>query len=103
MSRTQLMCTATPAAFSRCRRRTAVLDMVARSMVITQASSCPRVQTWAGRPRASCLRYRAGGPFDAAADFVFASPFAPRDAAFAAYARPSFTPGQQPAGRSAPS
>jgi transglutaminase-like putative cysteine protease len=39
------------------------------------------------------FRYHAGGAFDAASDFVFASPYVPRDEAFAAYARPSFGPG----------
>ncbi|MCX7226872.1 MAG: transglutaminase family protein [Burkholderiales bacterium] len=50
-----------------------VLDVVARSVVTTEASD---------------------GQFDAASDFVFASAFAPRDAEFAAYARPSFGPGR---------
>lgn len=39
------------------------------------------------------LRYRAGGGFDAAAEFVFASPYVPRHADFLDYARPSFAPG----------
>jgi transglutaminase-like putative cysteine protease len=39
------------------------------------------------------FRYRSGGHFDAANEFVFASPFCPRHAEFTAYARPSFPPG----------
>ena len=37
------------------------------------------------------FRYCAKSPFDAAVDFVFASPYVPRHADFADYARPSFT------------
>jgi transglutaminase-like putative cysteine protease len=39
------------------------------------------------------FRYHAGARFDAAADFVFASPYVPRHGDFAAYARPSFKDG----------
>ena len=39
------------------------------------------------------FRYHAGAAFDAAAEFVFASPYVPRHEDFAAYARPSFTAG----------
>jgi len=70
-----------------------VLDMVARSVVSTQPSSAPASNIGWEAAR-ELFRYRSGGPFDAAAEFVFASPFAPRDAAFAAYARPSFAPGR---------
>lgn len=40
------------------------------------------------------LRYRAGAPWDAAKEFVFASPGLPRDELFSAFAAPSFTPGR---------
>jgi len=40
------------------------------------------------------LRYRAGGTFDPAGEFVFASPFVPHHAEFAAYAKRSFGPGR---------
>ena len=40
------------------------------------------------------LRYQAGGTWDAATEFTFASPHAPRHDEFAAYARPSFPPGR---------
>jgi transglutaminase-like putative cysteine protease len=39
------------------------------------------------------FRYRAQAPFDAASEFLFASPCVPRDDAFAAFARPAFKPG----------
>ena len=38
------------------------------------------------------LRYHRGAAYDPAAEFVFASPYVPRDEAFVAYALPSFTP-----------
>ncbi len=40
------------------------------------------------------FRYQAGGAYDSACEFVFASPYVPRDEAFAEFARPSFTPGR---------
>lgn len=39
------------------------------------------------------LRYRANGPYDPDGEFVFNSPCITRQAEFADYARPSFTPG----------
>jgi transglutaminase-like putative cysteine protease len=39
------------------------------------------------------FRYHAHAPFDPASEFLFASPFVPRDDAFATFARPAFTPG----------
>ena len=38
------------------------------------------------------LRYHRGAAYDPAAEFVFASPYVPRDEAFVTYALPSFTP-----------
>ena len=66
------------------------LHVVARSLVATQApdlwdNTVPWEQV---RER---FRYCGKNPFDAAADFVFASPYVPRHADFADYARPSFT------------
>ena len=40
------------------------------------------------------MRYQVGAPYDPAAEFVFASPYVPRNEAFAEYARGSFTPGR---------
>lgn len=41
------------------------------------------------------FRFHAGAAWDAAAEFVFASHHVPRAEPFAAYARPSFTPGRR--------
>lgn len=40
------------------------------------------------------FRYQAGAAYDSACEFVFASPYVPRDEAFAEFARPSFAPGR---------
>ncbi|MDO9357407.1 MAG: transglutaminase family protein [Polaromonas sp.] len=40
------------------------------------------------------FRYQAGAAYDSACEFVFASPYVPRDEAFAEFARPSFIPGR---------
>jgi transglutaminase-like putative cysteine protease len=39
------------------------------------------------------FRYRVGAPYNSAWEFLFASPYVPRDAAFADFASPSFAPG----------
>lgn len=40
------------------------------------------------------MRYHREARYDPASEFVFASPYVPRDAAFAAYAQPSFAAGR---------
>jgi len=40
------------------------------------------------------FRYHAAAAWDAASEFLFASPCVPREEAFAEFARPSFTPGR---------
>nr|WP_295774756.1 transglutaminase family protein [Rhodoferax sp.] len=65
------------------------LQVIARSVIATQPppewdNAVPWEQV---RER---FRYCAKNPFDAAAEFVFASPYVPRHTDFAAYARPSF-------------
>ena len=40
------------------------------------------------------FRYRAGAAYNVAWEFVFASPYVPRDDAFTQFAQPSFTPGR---------
>jgi transglutaminase-like putative cysteine protease len=69
------------------------LRVVAYSEVVTNPSALPiSAVTWeVVRQR---LRYQAGEPFDAASEFVFASPMVPRQNEFAQYARASFTPGR---------
>jgi transglutaminase-like putative cysteine protease len=69
-----------------------VLTVVAQSMVSTRASAPPASRISWEQTREN-YRYRSGQRFDAATEFVFASPFVPRHPEFAAYARPSFAPG----------
>ena len=69
-----------------------VLEVQAMSIVSTSAQACPTsAQPWEQlRDR---LRYQAHTPFEAASEFVFASPFVPRRQEFSGYARPSFVAG----------
>ena len=69
-----------------------VLTVVAHSLVETVNSSPPSSSISWEQTR-ELFRYRAGMRFEAATEFVFASPFVPRHSEFAAYARPSFAPG----------
>lgn len=76
----------------------AQLDVVADSLIDTHAppalpnSPAWQVMTWE-RVREH-FRYRVQAPYDPASEFLFASPMVPRDAAFAAFARPLFTAGR---------
>jgi transglutaminase-like putative cysteine protease len=69
------------------------LTVVADSLVQTRAAAEPEQdRAWeAVRER---MRYRRGGPWDPAVEFIFGSQHVPRHARFAEYARPSFTPGR---------
>jgi transglutaminase-like putative cysteine protease len=74
-----------------------VLTVEADSVVETLAHQpLPQTPPWRGmtweRVREH-FRYRANAPFDPASEFMFASPYVPRDDAFAAFARPAFKPG----------
>ncbi len=69
-----------------------VLSVVAQSLVQTQAAPAPESTIGWEKVR-ELFRYQAGGAFDAAAEFVFPSPYAPRHADFAAYARSCFPAG----------
>jgi transglutaminase-like putative cysteine protease len=68
------------------------LKVIARSLVSTRVASMPD-STVPWEQVRERFRYCANKPFDAAAEFVFASGYAPRHPDFAAYARPSFAPG----------
>ncbi len=68
------------------------LKVIARSLVSTRVASMPE-STAPWEQVRERFRYCANKPFDAAAEFVFASAYAPRHPEFAAYARPSFAPG----------
>jgi transglutaminase-like putative cysteine protease len=69
-----------------------VLQVVAHSVVLTSSRPVP-VSRISWEQTRELFRYQSGGRFDAATEFVFASPFIPRHPEFAAYARPSFAPG----------
>jgi transglutaminase-like putative cysteine protease len=68
------------------------LTVVAQSVVATQTRPLPHSSISWEQTR-EFFRYQSGGQFDAATEFVFASPYCPRTPEFAAYARPSFAPG----------
>ena len=77
-----------------------VLKVVADSLVRTRADY---PQHAGGIARAASLpwekvreqfRYRAGVAYNSAWEFLFASPYVPRDEAFVDFAKPSFTPGR---------
>ncbi len=76
----------------------AQLAVTADSLVRTQAPRrLPEGPPWRGmgweRVREH-FRYRAQAPYDAASEFLFASPYAPRDDRFADFARPAMPPGR---------
>jgi len=65
------------------------LTVVARSVVNTRALPPPPSSiTW--EQARECFKYSSATPYDAAAEFVFPSPYVPRHPDFAAYARASF-------------
>jgi transglutaminase-like putative cysteine protease len=66
-----------------------VLSVVAQSLVQTHAIAAPD-STISWEKVRELFRYQAGVAFDAAAEFAFPSPYAPRHADFAAYARSCF-------------
>ena len=68
------------------------LHVVAHSRVTTRARHLP-ASAVAWEQVRERFRFAAGSAYDGAAEFVFASPYVPRHADFAAYARPSFTAG----------
>ncbi|NML46331.1 transglutaminase family protein [Ramlibacter sp. G-1-2-2] len=69
------------------------LRVLAESLVSTSAAPAPECElAWEDvRER---MRYHRGSRYDPAAEFVFASPYVPRDDLFAAYAQASFAPGR---------
>lgn len=72
------------------------LSVVAESVVSTTAAS-PLPAAGASTPWERVrdrFRYRAGAGYDSASEFLFASPYIPRDDAFIDFAQPSFVPGR---------
>lgn len=70
------------------------LTVVAESRVSTLPTALPTGTGLAWEQVREEFRYQAGGAYDNACEFVFASPYVPHDEAFAEFARPSFTPGR---------
>ncbi|WP_341905580.1 transglutaminase family protein [Polaromonas sp. YR568] len=74
------------------------LTVVAESLVSTtpvnplQSEGMPAMAAW-DQVREQ-FRYRAGVAYDSASEFLFASPYVPRDDAFVEFARPSFVAGR---------
>ena len=69
------------------------LDVTAHTTVRTHAPFETAICQLAWERVRDMFRYRAGTPYNSAWEFLFASPYVPRDAAFADFAGPSFTPG----------
>lgn len=69
------------------------LRVVSTSEVLTRTVAAPP-STVAWEDVQARYQYRAGGPWDEAAEFVFPSPHVPRHADFLAWSRDSFTPGR---------
>lgn len=69
-----------------------VLSVVSHSLVSTQPSPEVRSTVVWEKVREQ-FRYQVGGKYDPAAEFVFASPYVPRQAEFGTYARASFVAG----------
>lgn len=73
------------------------LCVVADSIVSTSPSALSAAQRLASLPWEKVreqFRYRAAAAYDSASEFLFASPYVPRDDAFAQFARPCFLPGR---------
>ena len=69
------------------------LDVSADSLVQTEPPApLPESPPW--EQLREGFRYQAGGRYEPATEFTFASPYVPLDGAFAAFARPVFTPGR---------
>lgn len=69
------------------------LRVVSESLVATAAREEPR-DSLPWEQAAERTRYHRNAKYDPAAEFAFASPYVPRDAAFVEYAHASFTPGR---------
>jgi transglutaminase-like putative cysteine protease len=69
------------------------LSVTAHSTIRTHAPFEATTHQLAWERVREMFRYRAGVPYNSAWEFLFPSPYVPRDAAFAAFASPSFAPG----------
>ncbi len=77
-----------------------VLKVIADSLVCTRADGpqhaggSARIDSLPWEKVREQFRYRAGAAYNSAWEFLFASPYVPRDEAFVDFAKPSFTPGR---------
>lgn len=71
---------------------TVVAESVVSTLAVALASQASAGLAW--EQVREQFRYQAGGAYDSACEFVFASPYVPRDEVFAEFARPSFAPGR---------
>ncbi len=71
---------------------TVVAESVVSTLAVPEASHALAGLAW--EQVREQFRYQAGAAYDSACEFVFASPYVPRDEAFAEFARPSFPPGR---------
>lgn len=69
------------------------LAVTAHSTVQTHLQPHPPASQLPWERVRDMFRYRAGAPYNSAWEFLFASPYVPRGAAFAQFASPSFRPG----------
>ncbi len=69
------------------------LRVLAESLVSTAASEVP-AESLPWQELTERMRYHRGAQYDPASEFIFASPYVPRDDAFVAYALPSFPEGR---------
>jgi transglutaminase-like putative cysteine protease len=69
------------------------LRVLAESLVETAAGELP-AQSPPWQEVTERMRYHRGAQYDPASEFIFASPYVPRDDAFVAYALPSFPEGR---------
>lgn len=70
------------------------LRVVADSLVATSPPAALPGDSLPWEDARERLRYHRSAEYDAAAEFLFPSPYVPRHEEFAAYARPSFGPGR---------
>lgn len=80
-------------AFFSLRTRHDTLKVVAESTVATSAFVVPQ-GSMAWEEARERMRYHRAASYDAATEFIFASPYVPRHEDFVAYAQPSFLPGR---------
>jgi transglutaminase-like putative cysteine protease len=70
------------------------LRVLSDSLVATTPPTAPPDSAWSWEEVVERMRYHRKSHYDPATEFTFASPYVPREEAFAHYAQESFTPGR---------